>query len=62
MTGNRCHGPHCQVKKDIIEGVANTIRLTNPKTGIRMSEIGGHPIIQALKTKHAETWIVYKKF
>ena len=40
-------------KKDIIEGVANTIRLTNPKTGIRMSEIGGHPIIQALKTKHA---------
>eukprot|EP00435_Cladocopium_sp_Y103_P017739 s717_g4.t1 len=43
-------------KKDIIEGVANTIRLTNPKTGIRMSEIGGHPIIQALKTKHADAF------
>ena len=42
-----------QEKKDIIEGIANTIRLTNPKTGMRMSEIGGHPIIQALKTKHA---------
>lgn len=45
-----------EVKKDIIEGVANTIRLTNPKTGIRMSEIGGHPIIQALKTKHADAF------
>ncbi|CAK8989438.1 unnamed protein product [Durusdinium trenchii] len=44
------------VKKEIIEGVANTIRLTNPKTGIRMSEIGGHAIIQALKTKHQEAF------
>ncbi|CAE7250187.1 unnamed protein product [Symbiodinium sp. CCMP2456] len=45
-----------ELKKEIIEGVANTIRLTNPKTGIRMSEMGGHPIIQALKNKHQETF------
>jgi len=44
-----------EVKKEIIEGVANTIRLTNPK-GIRMSEMGGHPIIQALKNKHQDTF------
>mmetsp|Transcript_130931 Transcript_130931/g.378818 ORF Transcript_130931/g.378818 Transcript_130931/m.378818 type:complete len:365 (-) Transcript_130931:54-1148(-) len=43
------------LRKEIIEGIANTIRLTNPK-GIRMSELGGHGIIQALKTKHAETF------
>jgi len=42
-----------EVKKAIIEGVANTIRLTDPKKGIRMSELGGHPIIHALKEKHA---------
>jgi len=45
-----------EIKKDIIEGIANTIRLTDPKKGIRMSELGGHPIIQALKTKHADTF------
>jgi len=45
-----------EVKKSIIEGIANTIRLTNPKVGIRMSEMGGHPIIHALKDKHADTF------
>jgi len=35
-------------KKKIIEGVANSIRLTDPK-GVRMSDLGGHPIIKALK-------------
>merc|ERR1719324_1415214 len=45
-----------EIKKDIIEGIANTIRLTDPKKGIRMSELGGHPIIGALKTKHADTF------
>lgn len=45
-----------EIKKQIIEGIANTIRLTNPKTGIRMSELGGHPIIAALKDKHADTF------
>jgi len=44
------------IKKSIIEGIANTIRLTNPKTGIRMSELGGHPIIGALKDKFADTF------
>ncbi|CAE7205808.1 unnamed protein product [Symbiodinium natans] len=44
-----------EIKKEIIEGVANTIRLTNPK-GIRMSEMGGHAIIQALKNKHQDTF------
>jgi len=44
------------IKKDIIEGIANTIRLTNPKAGIRMSELGGHPIIAAMKEKHADTF------
>jgi len=44
------------IKKEIIEGIANTIRLTNPKTGIRMSELGGHPIIHALKDKHVDTF------
>lgn len=44
------------VIKQIIEGIANTIRLTNPKTGIRMSEMGGHPIILALKEKLADTF------
>eukprot|EP00429_Kryptoperidinium_foliaceum_P056087 CAMPEP_0176087440 /NCGR_PEP_ID=MMETSP0120_2-20121206/43775_1 /TAXON_ID=160619 /ORGANISM="Kryptoperidinium foliaceum, Strain CCMP 1326" /LENGTH=365 /DNA_ID=CAMNT_0017421283 /DNA_START=87 /DNA_END=1184 /DNA_ORIENTATION=+ len=44
-----------ELRKEIIEGIANTIRLTNPK-GIRMSELGGHGIIQALKTKHADTF------
>lgn len=43
------------VRKEVIEGIANTIRLTNPK-GIRMSELGGHAIIQALKDKHADTF------
>lgn len=42
-----------EIKKEIIEGVANSIRLTNPK-GIRMSELGGHAIVMALKDKHAE--------
>lgn len=45
-----------ETKKEIIEGIANTIRLTNPKTGIRMSELGGHPIIGALKDKHVDTF------
>eukprot|EP00928_Gymnodinium_smaydae_P062364 TRINITY_DN46249_c0_g1_i1.p1 TRINITY_DN46249_c0_g1~~TRINITY_DN46249_c0_g1_i1.p1 ORF type:complete len:343 (+),score=119.35 TRINITY_DN46249_c0_g1_i1:89-1117(+) len=40
-------------RKAIIEGVANTIRLTNVK-GIRMSEIGGHAIIVALKEKYPD--------
>mmetsp|Transcript_137471 Transcript_137471/g.293794 ORF Transcript_137471/g.293794 Transcript_137471/m.293794 type:complete len:396 (+) Transcript_137471:132-1319(+) len=44
-----------ELKKEIIEGVANTIRLTNPK-GVRMSELGGHPIISALKDKHVDAW------
>ncbi|CAK0848627.1 unnamed protein product [Prorocentrum cordatum] len=42
-----------EVVKAIIEGIANTIRLTDPKKGIRMSELGGHPIMHALKEKHA---------
>merc|ERR1719282_734879 len=42
-----------ELRKEIIEGIANSIRLTNPK-GIRMSELGGHPIIHALKDKHAD--------
>jgi len=46
------------IKKQIIEGIANTIRLTNPKTGIRMSELGGHPIVHALKDQHADTFKV----
>lgn len=44
-----------ELRKEIIEGIANSIRLTNPK-GIRMSELGGHPIIHALKDKHADTF------
>merc|ERR1740121_2334170 len=44
-----------ELRKEIIEGIANTIRLTNPK-GVRMSDLGGHPIIHALKDKHAETF------
>lgn len=44
-----------ELRKAIIEGIANTIRLTNPK-GIRMSELGGHAIITALKDKHADTF------
>eukprot|EP00930_Biecheleria_cincta_P085224 TRINITY_DN74630_c0_g1_i1.p1 TRINITY_DN74630_c0_g1~~TRINITY_DN74630_c0_g1_i1.p1 ORF type:complete len:371 (+),score=129.52 TRINITY_DN74630_c0_g1_i1:35-1147(+) len=44
-----------EVRKEIIEGIGNSIQLTNPK-GVRMSELGGHPIIQALKTKHAEVF------
>jgi hypothetical protein len=39
-----------ETKKIIVEGIGNTIRLTNPK-GVRMSEIGGHPIVQTLKEK-----------
>lgn len=45
-----------EIRKEIIEGIANTIRLTNPKQGIRMSELGGHQIILALKDKHADTF------
>lgn len=44
-----------EVRKEIIEGIANSITLTNPK-GVRMSELGGHPILQTLKTKHAESF------
>lgn len=44
-----------EIKKEIIEGIANSIRLTNVK-GIRMSELGGHQIIHALKAKHADTF------
>mmetsp|Transcript_65259 Transcript_65259/g.155913 ORF Transcript_65259/g.155913 Transcript_65259/m.155913 type:complete len:377 (+) Transcript_65259:154-1284(+) len=43
-----------ETKKKFIEAIANTIRLTNPKTGIRLSEMGGHPIIQNLKETHAD--------
>lgn len=43
------------VRKAIIEGIANTIRLTNVK-GVRMSEMGGHPIIASLKEKYADTF------
>jgi len=46
-----------EVKKEIIEGIANTIRLTNVK-GVRMSALGGHPIMGALKTKHPDTFKV----
>lgn len=45
------------IKKQIIEGLANTIRLTNAK-GVRLSEVGGHPIMTALKDKHADTFKV----
>eukprot|EP00931_Biecheleriopsis_adriatica_P085824 TRINITY_DN60612_c0_g1_i1.p1 TRINITY_DN60612_c0_g1~~TRINITY_DN60612_c0_g1_i1.p1 ORF type:complete len:369 (+),score=135.58 TRINITY_DN60612_c0_g1_i1:56-1162(+) len=44
-----------EVRKEILEGIANSIRLTNPK-GVRMSELGGHPIIQTLKQKHADVF------
>lgn len=44
-----------EIKKDIVEGIANTIRLTNVK-GVRMSELGGHPIMSALKNKHPDTF------
>jgi len=44
-----------EIKKEIIEGIANSIRLTNVK-GIRMSELGGHQIIHALKAKHADVF------
>jgi len=43
------------IRKEIIEGLANSIRLTNVK-GVRMSELGGHPIISALKEKHPDTF------
>mmetsp|Transcript_114690 Transcript_114690/g.364533 ORF Transcript_114690/g.364533 Transcript_114690/m.364533 type:complete len:354 (-) Transcript_114690:101-1162(-) len=46
-----------ELRKEIIEGIANTIRLTNAK-GIRMSELGGHPIIHALKDKHVDAFKV----
>eukprot|EP00419_Tripos_fusus_P059206 CAMPEP_0172909056 /NCGR_PEP_ID=MMETSP1075-20121228/181949_1 /TAXON_ID=2916 /ORGANISM="Ceratium fusus, Strain PA161109" /LENGTH=342 /DNA_ID=CAMNT_0013766935 /DNA_START=63 /DNA_END=1088 /DNA_ORIENTATION=- len=46
-----------EIKKEIIEGIANSIRLTNAK-GIRMSELGGHQIIHALKAKHVDTFKV----
>lgn len=42
-------------QKEIIEGIANTIRFANAK-GIRMSELGKHPIMTALKEKHQETF------
>jgi len=44
-----------EVKKEIVEGIANSIQMTNSK-GVRMSELGGHPIIQVLKTKHADVF------
>jgi len=46
-----------EVRKDLIEGIANTIRLTNVK-GVRMSEMGGHPIIHALKEKHKDVFVI----
>lgn len=46
-----------EMKKIIVEGLANSIRLTDPK-GVRMSELGGHPIIHALKDKYADTFKV----
>mmetsp|Transcript_22119 Transcript_22119/g.50611 ORF Transcript_22119/g.50611 Transcript_22119/m.50611 type:complete len:375 (+) Transcript_22119:133-1257(+) len=45
-----------EIKKKFIEAIANTIRLTNPKTGIRLSEMGGHPIIQNLKEQNADVF------
>lgn len=45
-----------ETRKEIIEGIANSIRLTNPK-GVRMSALGGHVIIHALKEKYAETFV-----
>mmetsp|Transcript_9167 Transcript_9167/g.20240 ORF Transcript_9167/g.20240 Transcript_9167/m.20240 type:complete len:372 (-) Transcript_9167:134-1249(-) len=44
-----------EVRKEIIEGIANSIRMTNPK-GCRMSELGGHAILLALKEKHPDTF------
>lgn len=44
-----------EVRKAIIEGIANSICLTNTK-GVRMSDLGGHPIIHALKDKYADTF------
>lgn len=44
-----------ELRKEIIEGIANSIRLTNAK-GIRMSDVGNHPIMLALKSKHQDTF------
>lgn len=44
-----------ETRKALIEGIANSIRLTNPK-GVRMSELGGTPIINALKENHADVF------
>lgn len=43
------------MRKEIIEAIANTIRLTNVK-GIRMTDLGPHPILMALKDKYADTF------
>lgn len=45
-----------ELRKEIIEGIANSIRLSDAKKGVRMSELGGHAIINALKQKHADTF------
>lgn len=44
-----------EVRKAIIEGIANSIRLTNPK-GVRMSELGGTPIVNSLKDNYADAF------
>jgi len=44
-----------KTQKEIIEGIANTIRFVDPK-GIRLSALGKHPIMTALKEKHMETF------
>lgn len=41
-----------EVKKAIIEGIANSIQLSDPKKGVRMSELGGHPIMRTLKDQY----------
>mmetsp|Transcript_105383 Transcript_105383/g.183281 ORF Transcript_105383/g.183281 Transcript_105383/m.183281 type:complete len:395 (+) Transcript_105383:131-1315(+) len=43
-------------RKAVIEGLANSIRLTNNGKGIRMSDLGGHPIVKALKDTYADVF------
>lgn len=43
-------------RKAVIEGLANSIRLTNMGKGIRMSDLGGHPIVKALKETYADVF------
>lgn len=43
-------------RKAIIEGLANSIRLSNSGKGLHMSELGGHPIVKALKETYADVF------